>query len=254
MIDYFNIPPPALINTPISKKLFAEKASLSITEKRMLREDIVGITMKGLLQTRTIGIAAYIDDEYIYDQIIFAEIKVRNSDRTSAIATMIQKAFPAPMFIILHEQDDSYCVNWCVKRVNQADKSKRVIQEQQTTRFFSLNNDDKVVKGWLHSLDITKINCTSLKELFDEISNRLLMLAVSDEAGMVIEADIHKIEQFRSLLEQLAVNREDQKKVGSQIKEETQFNVRLKLTSKLKELQNKEHNLKEQLKEKEDVL
>jgi hypothetical protein len=38
MIEYFNIPSGALINTPISKKLFAEKAPLSSGEKRLLRD------------------------------------------------------------------------------------------------------------------------------------------------------------------------------------------------------------------------
>ena len=54
MIDYLNIPTIALINTPISKKLFADKAPLFAAEKRMLREDVESIAMKGLLQTRTI--------------------------------------------------------------------------------------------------------------------------------------------------------------------------------------------------------
>lgn len=51
MINYLNIPVEALINTPISKKLFAEKTSLSAVEKRVLREDVETLTMKGLLQT-----------------------------------------------------------------------------------------------------------------------------------------------------------------------------------------------------------
>ena len=56
MIDYFNIPTGALINVPITKKQFSEKAALSSVEKRALREDVERITMKGLLQTRTTGI------------------------------------------------------------------------------------------------------------------------------------------------------------------------------------------------------
>ena len=76
MIEYFNIPSGALINTPISKKLFAEKAPLSSGEKRLLREEIEKLTMKGLLQTRTIGLAAYMDDEQAYDQIIIAEVSI----------------------------------------------------------------------------------------------------------------------------------------------------------------------------------
>jgi hypothetical protein len=53
--------------------------------------------MRGLLQTRTTGIASFNDSEYNYDQIVFAEVDIRNQSRTAIIATMIQKAFPAPL-------------------------------------------------------------------------------------------------------------------------------------------------------------
>ena len=121
MIDYFNIPGQARIDMPISKKLFAEKVALSSVEKRILREDIDRIVMKGLLQTRTVGVASYIDNEFSYDQIISALVDIKNPAKTSAIAGIIQKAFPSPMILILNYQNN-YCVNWCVKRINQADK------------------------------------------------------------------------------------------------------------------------------------
>ncbi len=54
--------------------------------------------MKGLLQTRTIGLAAYMDDEQAYDQIIIAEASIKNPAKAMPVATMVQKAFPALMF------------------------------------------------------------------------------------------------------------------------------------------------------------
>lgn len=246
MIEYFNIPSGALINTPISKKLFAEKAPLSSGEKRLLREEIEKLTMKGLLQTRTIGLAAYMDEEQAYDQIIIAEVSIKNPTKAMPVATMIQKASPAPMFLVIH-CGESFCVNWCLKRINQSDKTRRVMEEQQTTRFFVPEGDDSIVKAWLTSLDITQIRCTSLKELFEALASRLLMLAVSDEAGIYLESDRQKTEQYRAVLEQLSANRTEQKRLVSEIKAETQFNLRLKLTTKLKELQQQEKILKNQL-------
>lgn len=246
MIDYLNIPTTALINTPISKKLFADKAPLSATERRMLREDIEGIEMKGLLQTRTIGLPSYSDDKYLYDQIIVSEVRIKSLLKASAIAKMIQRAFPAPMFLILY-YDNLYSVNWCVKRINQADKSKRVMEEQHLTRFFAIDDEDTIARSWLHSLDITKLQCSTLKDMFDELSNKLIMLTVSDEAGVFIDTNTHKIMQFRAVLEELSVNREEQKKISAEIKAETQFNAQLKLSSKLKTLQVEEKRIKEKL-------
>ncbi|MFA6863583.1 MAG: DUF4391 domain-containing protein, partial [Dysgonamonadaceae bacterium] len=230
MIDYFNIPGQARIDMPISKKLFAEKVALSSVEKRILREDIDRIVMKGLLQTRTVGVASYIDNEFSYDQIIFALVDIKNPAKTSAIAGIIQKAFPSPMILILNYQNN-YCVNWCVKRINQADKSKRVIENMKTTRYLTLNDDDKIANDWLQSLDSTKIVCSTLKEWFDELSSKLLMLQVSDETGTFVQADSHNITDYRQLLEQLKENREAQQRLLAEIKAETQFNRTMKLNS-----------------------
>ena len=247
MISYFNIPPQALINVPITKKQFAEKSTLSGTEKRVLREDIEHITMKGLMQTRTSGIASYTDSNYNYDQIVFAEVDIRNKAKTAVIATMIQKAFPAPLILIVR-CGDAYCLNWCVKRINQTDNSKRVIEDEQTTRFFTLNGDETIVNDWLNSLDSTKIECSTLKDLFDKLSLTLLMLKVADETGILTKGDVHRIVNYREILEQLKINREEQRSVCSEIKAETQFNTQLKLTSKLKELQLQEEELKKKMK------
>ena len=73
------------------------------------------------------------------------------------------------------------------------------------------------------------------------------MLAVSDEAGIYLESDRQKTEQYRVLLEQLNTNRMEQKRITAEVKAETQFNLRLKLTTKLKELQQQEKILKNQL-------
>jgi len=247
MISYLNISVQALTDTPISKKLFAEKTTLSTAEKRVLREDIERIVMKGLLQTRTIGIAAYVDDESAYDQIVFAQVDIRTLNKVSAITTMIQSAFPVPMFVILHH-DDNYSVNWCVKRINQADKSKRVMEEQQMTRFFSIHENNSVIDSWLHSLDITKINCKSLKELFDELSNRLMMLSVSDEAGCFIEIESGGAEYYKSILEKLNQNRLLQQSIIKELQSETQFNRIIKLNTQLRELQDQEINSLDRLK------
>lgn len=247
MIDHFNIPSGASINVPITKKQFAEKVALSGVEKRALREEVECITMRGLLQTRTTGIASYNDSDYNYDQIIFAEVVIRNQGKTALIAAMVQKAFPAPLFLILH-CGDAYCVNWCVKRINQADSSKRVIEDMQTTRYFALNDGDKLVNDWLQSLDSTQIVCSTLKEWFDELSSKLFMLKVSDETGTFVQADVHSVAEYRQLLELLNANREEQRHLIAEIKEETQFNRTIRLSSKLKELQIWEEELKAKMK------
>lgn len=246
MITHFNIPQAARINTAISKKLFSEKAPLSASEKRLLREEVERLTMKGLLQTQTVGLAAYTDDEYAYDQVIIAEVSIKNPVKAPAIATMIQKAFPAPLFLIL-QSDGNYCINWCVKRVNQSDDSKRVMGEQQMTRFFALENSDEIQEQWLSSLSIPDIECTNLKELYERLSAKLMMLRAADEVGAFIALEVNNPEYYHEILDKLNTNRAEQQVIRKEIKEETQFNQKLRLNKKLRELQDNEKELIEQL-------
>lgn len=247
MIDYFHIPTEALIDVQITKKQFGEKVVLSGLEKRALREDVQRITMKALLQTRTIGVASYKDEEYDYTQIIFAEVSIRNQSKAAIIAAMIQKAFPAPLFLIVN-YEDSYSVNWCVKRINQSDSSKRVIENEQATRFFEIDGNEELVNHWLQSLNIEKANYSTLKDLHDYIASKLLMLKVSDEIGTFLQANIYSISEYRKLLKILNENREGQRSLLAQIKTETQFNARLKLNTQLKALQMIEDNIKRKIK------
>jgi len=247
MISYFNIPPGASINVPITKKQFGEKVALSGVEKRALREEVERITMKALLQTRNTGIQSYNDREYNYDQIVFAEVDIRNQSKTAIITTMMQKAFPSPMFLIAH-CEDAYCVNWCVKRINQTDRSKRVIEDEQTTRYFTLQGDDTIVNDWLQTLDSSKIACSTLKELFDALSSKLPMLKVSDETGAFIQADTLNEIDYRTVLKKLQENRKEQQSIIAEIKTETQFNRTMKLNTCLRRLQNQEQEWRNQLK------
>ena len=246
MIDYFHIPPEALIDVQITKKQFGEKVVLSGLEKRALREDVQRITMKALLQTRTIGVASYKDEEYDYTQIIFAEVSIRNQSKAAIIAAMIQKAFPAPLFLIVN-YEDYYCVNWCVKRINQLDNSKRVIEDEQTTRFFDINGEEELVNHWLQSLNLEKASYSTLKDLYEYMASKLLMLKVSDEAGNFIQADTNTLVDYSAILHLLQENRKEQQSIIGEIKAETQFNKTIKLNSNLRELQDKERNLQKRL-------
>ena len=123
------------------------------------------------------------------------------------------------------------------------------MEEQQITRFFVPEGDDSIICAWLPSLDITRIRCNSLKELFDQLSAKLLLLKVADEAGCFTGLNVSEpdLVYYRSVLGELKANRAEQQDIKKQLREETQFNRIVKLNSKLRELQDQEQKRKEQL-------
>ena len=246
MIQSFNPPPRAIVNTVITKKLFLDQMKLTPTEKKLIRDDISSIHMRIVLQPQTIGLIEYETEEYQYKQIVISEVVLNRQSVCFAIARLLQQAFPYPLILLL-KYGEEYMINWADKRINLADKSKRVVENMEFTRWINPSNTDSVTKSFLNSLDITKPKCHNLKELFDILKNRFYMLAVADETGNYSEATPDNILYYRVQMAHLTQNREEQKKIIEELKSETQFNMQVKLNCELKRLQNRENHTIEQL-------
>ena len=247
MIQSFNPPPRAVVNTVITKKLFLDQMKLTPTEKKLIRDDISSIHMRIVLQPQTIGLVEYETEEYQYKQIVISEVVLNRQSVCFAIARLLQQAFPYPLILLL-KYGEEYMINWAEKRINLADKSKRVVENLEFTRWINPASNHSITKGFLNTLDITRPQCRNLKELFDILKNRFYMLAVADETGNYSEAIHDDILYYREQMTLLTQNREEQKNIVEELKSETQFNVSLRLNSELKELQLQEHKLIVELK------
>ncbi|MHC1780439.1 MAG: DUF4391 domain-containing protein [Bacteroidales bacterium] len=247
MIQSFNPPPRAVVNTVITKKLFLDQMKLTPSEKRLIRDDISSIHMRIVLQPQTIGLMEYETEEYQYKQIVISEVVLNRQNVCFTIARLLQQAFPYPLILLL-KYGEEYMINWADKRVNLADKSKRVVENLEFTRWINPANSDSVTKGFLNSIDITKPQCHNLKELYDILKYRFYMLAVADETGNYSEATPDNILYYRMQMALLMQNREEQKNIIEELKSETQFNIKLKLNYDFKKLQNLENFIINRLK------
>ena len=236
MIQSFNPPPRAVVNTVITKKLFLDQMKLTPTEKKLIRDDISSIHMRIVLQPQTIGLMEYETAEYQFKQIVISEVVLNKQSVCFSIARLMQQAFPYPLILLL-KYGEEYMINWADKRINLTDKSKRVVENLEFTRWINPSNTDSVTKGFLNSLDLTKPQCNNLKELLDILKNRFYMLAVADETGSYSEAKPDNIFYYREQMALLTQNREEQKNKIEALKSESQFNIKLILNKKLKELQ-----------------
>ncbi|MPM02297.1 hypothetical protein SDC9_48542 [bioreactor metagenome] len=242
MIQSFNPPPRAVVNTVITKKLFLDQMTLTPSEKKLIRDDISSIHMRIVLQPQTIGLMEYETEDYQYKQVVISEVVLNRQSVCFSIARLMQQAFPYPLILLL-KFGEEYMINWADKRINLADKSKRVVENLEFTRWINPANTDSITKGFLNSLDITKPQCRNLKELFDILKDRFYMLAVANETGTYSETMTENILIYREQMSLLMQNREEQKNIIEELKSETQFNVQVQLNGDLKRLQNIENRI-----------
>jgi hypothetical protein len=243
MIEYFNAPERTVKNTVITKKMFSEQTKLTTAEKRLLKEDILAINMRIVLQPQTIGMQTYETDDYQYNQIVISEVVMNKRSNFVAVSKLLQQAFPYPLIVLLRFEAE-YLINWADKRINQVDKSKRVVESMEYTRWINTANLDELTEQFLDSLDITRGKHHNLYELFESMKSKFAMLAVADQIGRSLDATPDNIELYRMAITELANNREEQKGILQELKTETQFNAKLELNKQLKQLQVKERKIK----------
>lgn len=248
MIEYFKIPSPIMINQTVTKKLFAEKISLTSVEKRLLKNDISSIVMKALFQSRNTGLEIFQDEVYLYNQLLICEVEIKTQSKRELISNMIQRAFPTHLFLIIHSEKE-YCINWCNKKINQVEIDKRILEEQNFTRWFDPLEDNLYMKKWIQSLDITKLKCDTLKDLFDKLSLKLTSLSIADETGEFVNTDGKNIDDYKSILCKIRENRDEQKEISKKLKNESQFNEQLQLNKQLRKLQDLNKMYQKQLRE-----
>lgn len=126
--ELLNIPLKARHKEKIAINTFINESNLTNYESKAIEKNISTIYLVSVLSRNTVGIPAYITDEYKYEVIYIFEVSLKKTNELSKINEMVQKAFPNPS-IIYYKFKDVYYVSLASKRRNRADSQKSVIEE-----------------------------------------------------------------------------------------------------------------------------
>jgi len=241
----FNVKDTEIVNTRINKKLFNEYSELTKTELRAIKEEIESIYSLYKINKSKSHIETYITQDYKYEEIPFLYVNIRNKEKYQKISEILHKAIINPVFIIIENQEN-LIFSIAHKRINLADKSKRVIEKTVNTDWIDINENNFSTNTYLKALDLTKRNRENLFELYNDLIRITINFnAIKIDKNINIEdkEQSYKSEQMLSEIgeinKEISRLRKDINKKDKSFSEKVEINIKIKkLEGKLEELLN----------------
>ena len=231
------IPDACHLGKRIFKKLFHENAKLGATDKKAFREDIDVITWQYTLKPSTIPIKAYEDDQREYHEVAILQVNLKTLNRTSRIAEIIHRAIPYPLVVVFTYK--TMCtMSLAHKRFSQAEKGAIVAEDFLITDWIDLLSPTLIQQAFLDSIALSVLPHTHFYAFYSALTDRTVALDCARLTGNYRLEPIAIKRKVRK--DQLVLCHELEIQIAGHkatIMKETQFNRKVELIMKMKELE-----------------
>ena len=232
----------------LDKKMFYDKGDLSKEDKRIFIDYIDRIEMSYVLNSSTINIAPFVNEEYYYEAIVYLKVKLKQKDKIDKISKIINNNIPNPL-VIIYEFDKQYSISTAIKRLSKTEKNKTIVEESNTTSWLNISNLSENDKKFIESISLGKIPYTNLFDFYKTINDKIYIFNMSAKIGEYEDiSDKKTLEESKQISEQIEKLEVELKKTLSKIKRESQFNKKMELNVKAVEINKKIEKLKGKLK------
>ena len=232
----------------LDKKIFYDSGDLSKEDKKIFIDYIDRIEMSYVLNSSTLNIAPFVNDEYYYEVIVYLKVKLKQQDKVDKISKIINNNIPNPL-VIIYEFDKQYSISTAIKRLSKTEKNKTVVEESNTTNWLDISSLSENDKKFIESISLGKIPYTNLFDFYKTINNKIYMFNMSDKIGEYEDiSDKKTLEENKQISEKIERLEVELKKTLSKLKRESQFNKKMELNVKAVEINKEIENLKGKLK------
>ena len=232
----------------LDKKMFYDNGDLSKEDKRIFIDYIDRIEMSYVLNSSTINIAPFVNEEYYYEAIVYLKVKLKQKDKIDKISKIINNNIPNPL-VIIYEFDKEYSISTAIKRLSKTEKNKTVVEESNTTNWLDISSLSENDKKFIESISLGKIPYTNLFDFYKTINNKIYMFNMSDKIGEYEDiSDKKTLKESKQISEKIEKLEVKLKKTLSKLKRESQFNKKMELNVKATEINKEIENLKGKLK------
>ena len=108
VIDALGIPPSALVEQRVPKKLLLEHGAPTAADKRQIQDGIEEIIWVAALKPTNIGVPAFEDVVRQYLEIAVLTVELRSAARPPRLIELIHRAIPYPLVLVVEHGE--FCV------------------------------------------------------------------------------------------------------------------------------------------------
>ncbi len=236
--DYLDYPEECKYGIKIDKKQVYDEAQLKTRDKNTFTKNIEKITWSYYLKPDILNIPPYHDKTRVYDEVEIIEIQLREFSKINRIADILLRFIPYPILLIF-EYDTRIRIYTSHIREHGSDSTKITLDDNYGmiyTDWINLEQLDELSTELIENLKLKNLNNTNILELYKDIYNSILIYNGSrikkDKTRLEPEEIKEKLDLIRKYEYEISLNK-------NQIKEETNFNAKMKLNVKNKELKDK---------------
>jgi len=100
IVDALALPPQAVVNQRVAKKLLLENGAPTATDKRAITEGIAELTWVAALRPANIGVPEYRDETREYLEIAVLTMELRENARAVRLRELVHRAIPYPVVLL----------------------------------------------------------------------------------------------------------------------------------------------------------
>lgn len=234
LLEAMNIPSACRLDKPVFKKMFEEHADLDATDKKTLKDDIDRIRWLYTLKPSTINIPKFEDGNVEYQEVALLQVDLSSPSRAKRIASFMNKAIPYPLILLL-SHEGAFAVSVANKRINQADKSKWVVEEEWMTDWISEASPSDIQSKFIEDCALKNLSSLNFYAFYQDMVSRVVALNAASRSGVYEAPTREKTEARRIQLREIAELERQAAELRATLKQETQFNRKLELNMAIKE-------------------
>lgn len=262
------LPNSTFLGTRITKKMLIDNNELSSQDKKLVTDVIQSIEWQNTLKPETLNVAVYVTDTVEYIEIAVIRVVLKNAGKETnnknksefnssllnKVAKLLHTLIPYPVILLL-ELDEELAISLADKRINQADKSKLVIENIYNSDWLSSTGLTENENAFLNDFSLRNVSSLNYFELYQDFISMLIALDVSCLSGVYrtkcIQGDSTELkfvaksnEDQTIYLHQLKSLEADLAGIRNRLKKETQMNQKLKLNMAAKKIKLSINNIR----------
>jgi len=176
------LPDSTFLGTRITKKMLMDNNELSSHDKKLVTDVIQSIEWQNTLKPETLNVPVYVTDtvEYIEIAVIRVVLKneIKNKAKLKNVAKLSHTLIPYPVILLL-EIGEELAISLADKRINQADKSKLVIEHIYNSDWLSSTGLTENENGFLNDFSLKNVSTLNYFELYQYFISMLIGLEAS---------------------------------------------------------------------------
>ena len=177
------VPPDALIEQRVPKKLLLEQGAPTPGDKRQIQDGVEELYWIAALKPTNIGVPEYRDSTREYLEIAILTLTLRQKAKAPRLIELVHRAIPYPV-VLMTTQDNGVNLSLAHKRFSQGEAGRSVIEDLRSTTLLQHIDPTPQETAFLGNAAIAKLKSENLFTLYQGWIDRVVTLDASRITGV----------------------------------------------------------------------